>query len=57
MCAGAGSIERQDVHDLQRLREQMQRVADAMQAGDAGRAADACRKAASLARPLLAKHR
>lgn len=56
LCDGDGAVIRQDVRDLQRLRAQMQRVADAMQAGDADRAADACRTAARLAHPLLRKH-
>lgn len=55
LCDGDGAVIRQDVRDLQRLRDQMQCVADAMQAGDADRAADECRTAAKLAHPLLRK--
>jgi DNA-binding GntR family transcriptional regulator len=44
---------REHMRHLQRLREQMQHVADAMQAGDADRAAQTCRTAVRLARPLL----
>jgi hypothetical protein len=53
LCAGDGSVSRAQIKGLQRLRDQMQRVADAMQAGNADRAARETRLAVRLARPLL----
>lgn len=53
LCAGDGSVRRGRIQSLQLLREQMQRVADAMQAGDADRAARETRSAMRVARRLL----
>jgi DnaJ-class molecular chaperone len=53
LCAGSGSVRRSVIRGLEELRTQMQRVADAMQAGDSDRAAAGCRAAVRLARPLL----
>jgi len=50
VCNGTGSIDRDAIQDLIR---QMQCVADAMQAGDADRAATETRKAARIARRWL----
>lgn len=52
LCAGDGSVPRRRIQSLQRLREQMQRVANAMQAGDADRAARETRSAIRVARRL-----
>jgi DnaJ-class molecular chaperone len=54
LCAGDGSIRRGRIQSLRLLREQMQRVADAMQGGDADRAAKETRVAMRVARRLLA---
>jgi hypothetical protein len=53
LCGGAGSIARGQVRDLMRIRNQMQRVADLMQAGDADAAARASRAAFRIARSML----
>lgn len=53
LCEGAGSVPSSTIAGLQRLRNQMQRVADLMQAGNADGAATAFRIAVRLARPLL----
>lgn len=50
LCRGAGSIERSAIQDLC---NRMQHVANAMQAGDADRAAEETRTAVRLARRLL----
>ena len=52
LCEGSGSVVRSTVADLQRLREEMQRVADLMQAGDADGAAVRVRIAVRLVRAL-----
>jgi hypothetical protein len=57
MCAGDGSVRRSEIRDLQRLRDQMQRVANLMQAGNADGAAEAYRIAIRLARPLIRRRR
>lgn len=54
LCAGAGSVQRSVVRSLLQLRQQMQRVADAMQAGQDDRAAKEARTEARLAFRLLA---
>jgi hypothetical protein len=52
LCAGAGSVERSRL-PLPRLREQMQRLADLRQAGDADGAAKAARVAFQIARSII----
>lgn len=49
LCAGDGSVERSQLQALPRLREQIQRLADLMQAGDAEGAAKAARIAFRIA--------
>jgi len=53
MCDGGGSVQRSQLQGLLRLRDQMQRVADLIQAGKADGAAEAYRIAIRLARPLI----
>jgi transposase-like protein len=53
LCAGHGSVERSRLEWVPRLREQMQRLADLMQAGDADGAAKAARIAFRIARSLM----
>ena len=53
LCAGDGSVERSRLQALPRLREQMQRLADLMQAGDADGAAKAARVAFQIARSII----
>ncbi|MGE4053382.1 MAG: hypothetical protein AB7F99_01175 [Vicinamibacterales bacterium] len=53
MCVGDGLIPRGRIQSLQQLREQMQRVVDAMQAGDADRAAKETHSAMHIAQRLL----
>lgn len=53
LCAGHGSVERSRLQALPRLREQMQRLADLMQAGDADGAANAARVAFHIARSMI----
>ncbi len=54
LCEGAGSVSRSSVEAFPRLREQMQRVADLMQVGDADVAAEAFRVAIRIARSMMA---
>lgn len=53
LCAGDGSVPLGRIQSLQTLRDQMQRVANAMQAGDDERAAQETRVAVRLARLVL----
>jgi DnaJ-class molecular chaperone len=54
LCEGAGSVSRSRIAAIPRLRDQMQRVADLMQVGDADAAAEAFRVAVRIARPMMA---
>lgn len=56
LCLGEGSVPRGRVRDLHQLREQMQRVADAMQAGDDERVAREARLAMRLAKIASTSH-
>lgn len=53
LCRGAGSVDLDRIRSLQRLRDQMQRVADLMQIGDAESAGAASRIAARIARSMI----
>lgn len=52
-CVGDGFVPRGRIQSLQPLRDQMQRVANAMQAGDDDRAANETRVLVRLARLVL----
>lgn len=53
LCGGDGSMKGSQLHALPQLREQMQRVADLMQAGDADGAAKAARVAFQIATSII----
>ena len=53
LCEGDGSVTAERIRAMEQLRRQMQRVADAMQAGDDDRAARETRIAVRLARRAL----
>lgn len=53
LCEGDGSVTAERIRAMEQLRRQMQRVADAMQAGDDHRAARETRLAVRLARRAL----
>ena len=53
LCGGAGSVTRDQLEELPRLRAQMQRVADLIQGGNADGAADASRVAFRIALSII----